>query len=136
MIEIWVFIKIQSRSMSDPTLSDICFKNKMAWVCSTLIFPGIQPFYVPLKKLTGMFRHRHGMRLINGLMTSQVMLKCPIVKKRSKWTRMMRTKMRKNQREMWNLSLHNGKNCQVMHKAEILISKIFRFIKNISIFQK
>jgi len=49
-----------------------------------------------------LFRHRHGMRLINGLMTNQVILKCPatLVKKRSKWTRMMRTKMRKNQREM------------------------------------
>ena len=27
-----VVIQIQSRSMSDPTLSDIDFKNKMAWV--------------------------------------------------------------------------------------------------------
>ena len=29
-------IQIQSRSMSDPTLSDIDFKNKMAWVWTTL----------------------------------------------------------------------------------------------------
>ena len=41
-------IQIQSRSMSDPTLSDIDFKNKMAWVWTTLKtkFPkffGIQP---------------------------------------------------------------------------------------------
>ena len=50
------------------------------------------------------FRHRHGMILINGLMTSQVMSKCrlgTIRKKGSRWTRtrMMRTKMRMNQRE-------------------------------------
>ena len=29
-------IEIQSRSMSDPTFSDIYFKNKMAWVWTTL----------------------------------------------------------------------------------------------------
>ena len=29
-------IQIQSRSMSDPPLSDIDFKNKMAWVWTTL----------------------------------------------------------------------------------------------------
>ena len=29
-------IKIQNRSMSDPPLSDIYFKNKMAWVWTTL----------------------------------------------------------------------------------------------------
>ena len=29
-------IEIQSRSMSDPTFSDIDFKNKMAWVWTTL----------------------------------------------------------------------------------------------------
>ena len=29
-------IQIQSRSMSDPTFSDIDFKNKMAWVWTTL----------------------------------------------------------------------------------------------------
>ena len=29
-------IQIQSRSMSDPLLSDIDFKNKMAWVWTTL----------------------------------------------------------------------------------------------------
>ena len=29
-----VVIQIQSRSMSDPPLSDIDFKNKMAWVWS------------------------------------------------------------------------------------------------------
>ena len=29
-------IQIQSRSMSDPTLSDIDFKNRMAWVWTTL----------------------------------------------------------------------------------------------------
>ena len=28
--------QIQSRSMSDPTLSDIDFKNKMAWVWTIL----------------------------------------------------------------------------------------------------
>ena len=37
--------------MSDPTLSDIDFENKMAWVRTTLIFPGTQPIYVPLKKI-------------------------------------------------------------------------------------
>ena len=31
--------KIQSRSMSDPTFSDIDFKNKMAWVWTTLNAP-------------------------------------------------------------------------------------------------
>ena len=29
-------IQIQSRSLSDPPLSDIDFKNKMAWVWTTL----------------------------------------------------------------------------------------------------
>ena len=29
-------IQIQSRSMSDPSLSDIDFKNEMAWVSTTL----------------------------------------------------------------------------------------------------
>ena len=29
-------IKIQRRSMSDPTVSDIDFENKMAWVWTTL----------------------------------------------------------------------------------------------------
>ena len=29
-------IQIQARSMSDPPLSDIDFKNKMAWVWTTL----------------------------------------------------------------------------------------------------
>ena len=29
-------IEIQSRSMSDPTFSDIDFKNKMIWVWTTL----------------------------------------------------------------------------------------------------
>ena len=29
-------IQIQSRSMPDPPLSDIDFKNKMAWVWTTL----------------------------------------------------------------------------------------------------
>ena len=29
-------IEIQSLSMSDPTLSDMDFKNKMAWVRTTL----------------------------------------------------------------------------------------------------
>ena len=29
-------IQFQSRSMSDPTLSDIDFKIKMVWVCTTL----------------------------------------------------------------------------------------------------
>ena len=29
-------IKIQSRYMSDPTLSDIDFNNKLAWVWTTL----------------------------------------------------------------------------------------------------
>ena len=29
-------IQIQSRSMSDPTLSDIDYENKMAWVWTTL----------------------------------------------------------------------------------------------------
>ena len=29
-------IQIHSRSMSDPTISDIDFKNKMAWVWTTL----------------------------------------------------------------------------------------------------
>ena len=29
-------IQIQSRSMSDPTLSDIDFKNKMAWAWTAL----------------------------------------------------------------------------------------------------
>jgi len=29
-------IEIQSRSVSDPALSDIGFKNKMAWVWTTL----------------------------------------------------------------------------------------------------
>ena len=34
---IWKFIiQFQSRSMSDPPLSDIDFKNKMAWVRTTL----------------------------------------------------------------------------------------------------
>ena len=31
-------IQIQSRSMSDPLLSDIDFKNKMAWVRTTSVF--------------------------------------------------------------------------------------------------
>ena len=39
-IVIWrldsAFIQIQSRSMSDPLLSDIDFKNEMAWVWTTL----------------------------------------------------------------------------------------------------
>ena len=30
------FIQIRSRSMSDPTFSDIDFKNKMAWVWTIL----------------------------------------------------------------------------------------------------
>ena len=30
------FIQIQSRSMPDPPLSDIDFKNKMAWLWTTL----------------------------------------------------------------------------------------------------
>ena len=32
-------IEIQSRSMSDPSFSDIDFKNKMAWVWTTLKNP-------------------------------------------------------------------------------------------------
>ena len=32
-------IQIQSRSFSDPSLSDIDFKNKMAWVWNTLKGP-------------------------------------------------------------------------------------------------
>ena len=31
-------IQIQSRSMSDPTFSDIDFKIKMAWIWTTLKF--------------------------------------------------------------------------------------------------
>ena len=40
-------IHFLSRSMSDPTLSDIDFKNKMAWVWTTLIFPT----HIELEKL-------------------------------------------------------------------------------------
>jgi len=110
----------ETQQMTEPILIEDDVKLEEVTILiffrliSILIFPGIQPIdagvpfwsrkgttaYVLLKNFTGMFRHRHGMRLINGLMTSQVMLKCPVVKKRSKWTRMMRTKMRKNQREM------------------------------------
>ena len=39
-------IEILSRSMSDPTLSDIDFKNKMAWVWTTL---KIDPFGLNFK---------------------------------------------------------------------------------------
>ena len=75
---------------------------KLEEVPILMIFRSISVNFQIFKKLTGTFRHRHGMRLINGLMTNQVILKCPgtLVKKRSKWTRMMRTEMRKNQREM------------------------------------
>ena len=38
-------IKIHSRNMSDPTLSDIDIKNKIAWVRTTLN-PKPHPFFV------------------------------------------------------------------------------------------
>ena len=54
MLNFWIDIKtnviqIQGRFMSDPTLSDIDFKNKMAWALTSLKAPNwvkmnINPF--------------------------------------------------------------------------------------------
>ena len=46
------FIQIRSRSMSDPTFSDIDFKNKMAWVWTILNFYQKSPYILSLKIIT------------------------------------------------------------------------------------
>ena len=38
--------------MSDPTFSDIDFKNKMAWVWTTLYFYQKSPYILSLKIIT------------------------------------------------------------------------------------
>ena len=39
-------IQFQSRSMSDPTFSDIDFKNKMAWIWTTLKISKMKLFWL------------------------------------------------------------------------------------------
>ena len=43
LVQLEIVNEIQSRSMSDPPLSDIEYKNKMAWIWTTLKFLIEQP---------------------------------------------------------------------------------------------